>query len=352
MRIVDAGLIPYRLPLAAPWITAAGRLAERRGWLVRLRDRSGRCGYGDAAPLPAAGTETAAESRAWLEEQLPGWVGRSPEAALRTLPAAGGRPAARCGLETALLDLQARQQGVPLYRLLGGETVRPVRLNAALGSLDARVEARMAAAVGTGFNILKLKLGNAPMAAELPLLERLCARLPTGCRLRLDANRAWQVHEAERLIERLNDLPVESLEEPLRHPDPTILQTLQSHARFDLVLDESLTGFLRAGRLPPLPVNRLIIKPACLGGPLAALELNRQAHRQGRACVITSTLESSAGLWPLLHLAASADALTAPAVHGLATADWFARDLGNTPLIRDGRVTLGPESGTGFILKA
>jgi o-succinylbenzoate synthase len=352
MQIVAAELIAYRLPFATPWISAAGHLTERRGWLVRIRDRSGRCGHGDAAPLPAAGTETAPESRAWLDERLPRMIGLSPAPACRALPPASGHPAARCGLETALLDLQGKQQGLPLYRLLGGEPGQAVRLNAALGALDESSGERAAATIAAGFNILKLKLGSAPMAVELALLEQLCERLPAGVRLRLDANRAWRAYETRQLIERLNHLPIESLEEPLRDPHHETLDELQALARFDLALDESLPGFLQAGqRLLPLPVKRLIIKPACLGGLLPALGLVRQAHQQGTACVITSTLESSAGLWPLLHLAATADALTTPAVHGLATAGWFTRDLGNAPPIRDARVTLGPETGTGFILR-
>jgi o-succinylbenzoate synthase len=280
-------------------------------------------------------------------------IGLSPAPACRALPPASGHPAARCGLETALLDLQGKQQGLPLYRLLGGEPGQAVRLNAALGALDESSGERAAATIAAGFNILKLKLGSAPMAVELALLEQLCERLPGGVRLRLDANRAWRAYETRQLIERLNHLPIESLEEPLRDPHHETLDELQALARFDLALDESLPGFLQAGqRLLPLPVKRLIIKPACLGGLLPALGLVRQAHQQGTACVITSTLESSAGLWPLLHLAATADALTTPAVHGLATADWFTGDLGNAPVIRDGRVTLEPESGTGFILRA
>jgi o-succinylbenzoate synthase len=351
MQIAAAGLIAYLLPCAAPWISAAGALRERHGWLVRLTDRQGRNGYGDAAPLPAAGTEPAIRTRTWLDARLPALIGRTPQQAQRELTAHGGHPAARCGLETALLDLQARQQGMPLYRLLGAETVRPVRLNAALGSLDDGVEQRLRAALATGYRLFKLKLGTAPAARELAHLERLCQALPAGCQLRLDANRAWRHPEARQWIERLNELPVESLEEPLRSADAAELQTLQDSARFDLALDESLPAYLADQQLQPLPVRRIIIKPACLGGPTPALAVIRQAHRDGIACVVTSTLESSAGIWPLCHLAATADSLTTPTAHGLATADWFARDLGNAPVIRDGQVALGPESGTGFILR-
>lgn len=350
MRIVDAVLTPYRLPFATPWRSAAGLWHERRGWLIRITDQSGRCGYGDAAPLPASGTETLSEAKPWLDAQLTTLIGAMPESACRQLPA--GCPAARCGLETALLDLHSKQQALPLYRLLGGRDMHPVRINAAIGALDQQAGGRAVAAVAAGYSILKLKLGCSPIKTELSLLQRLCSQLPGEVRLRLDANRAWQLDEATNLIEKLNHLPIECLEEPLHEPTPQGLKALQSLARFDLALDESLPRYIRAQQLQPLPVKRIVVKPACLGGLVPALTLIGQAHQSAVACVITSCLESSAGLWPLCHLAATADAITTPAVHGLATGHWFSHNLGTPPVIANGRVTLGSEPGTGFILKA
>ncbi len=352
MRISAFSLTPYRLPFVTPWKSAAGIWHQRQGWLVRLTDQSGHTGYGDAAPLAESGTETLFQARAWLEARRTTLMDGTPERVMQQLSPTTRHPAARCGLETALLDLQSKQQGLPLYRQLAGTAVHSsVRLNAAIGTLDESAGDRAAAAIAAGFTLLKLKLGGAPISTERPRLERLCRQLPDGIGLRLDANRAWQMPEAFDLIGTLNQLPVESLEEPLRKPDPRSLEILQSRARFDLALDESLSGFIRQQRLRSIPVNRLIIKPTCLGGLIPALGIIRQAHRHGLTCVITSTLESSAGLWPLLHLAASADLLTTPAIHGLATAGWFSRDLGNPPPLISGRVVLGSEPGTGFILK-
>lgn len=350
MRIVDAELIPYQLPFTTPWETTAGRWHERRGWLIRITDQAGRSGHGDAAPLPASGTESLAQAHAWLKAQLALLVKEHPADACRRLPPPGSHPAARCGLETALLDLQSKQQARPLYELLGARAAGAIRVNASIGTLNDGSGERAALAIAAGFTTLKLKLGISPLESELPRLERLCEALPGDIRLRLDANRAWQAEEAIELVRKLNRLPIESLEEPLRHPTPGALRDLQSLTRFDLALDESLPGFLQGQRLRPLPVRRVVVKPACLGGPVVALDLIRQAHHCGVACLITSTLESSAGIWPLYHLAAAADALTTPAVHGLATSHWFSRDLGEPPAISSGQVTLGSESGTGFIL--
>jgi len=349
MQIVDATLIPYQLPLTTPWASAAGRWQERRGWLIRITDQSGRSGHGDAAPLPASGTETLPQARSWLHSRLARLAGETPAQARTQLPPPGNHPAARCGLEAALLDLQSKQQAVPLCQLLGGSPGRVIRLNSMIGGLGPQTGSRAAAAIAAGYTTLKLKLGLAPVDTELALLQQLCERLPPGVKLRLDANRAWQNAEALELIEQLNPLPIESLEEPLRHPIGTTLKRLQERARFDLALDESLPGYIQEQQLQAIPVRRIIIKPTCQGGLIPALTLIRQAHQSGIRCVITSTLESSAGIWPLCQLAAAADDLTTPTTHGLATSDWFSRDLGEPPLPVDGQLTLGADPGTGFV---
>jgi O-succinylbenzoate synthase len=42
---------PYGFQLNRPLRTAAGVFQERRGWLLRLEDSSGRLGWGEVSPL-------------------------------------------------------------------------------------------------------------------------------------------------------------------------------------------------------------------------------------------------------------------------------------------------------------
>ncbi|MCW8944569.1 MAG: o-succinylbenzoate synthase [Sedimenticola sp.] len=350
MLISGARFVAYRLPFVAPWRSNAGSWQARQGWLIQITDGQGNTGYGDAAPLPEIGTETSQESSDQLNELLPTLIGREPEQALRLLPNAATTPATRFGLETALLDLQSKQRAIPLYRLLTDQEIKAVHVNASIGSLDNQALERASSAVTAGHTTLKTKLGLYPMSEELAQLHRLSDQLPANCRLRLDANRAWNTDDATRLINELKGLPIESLEEPLQNPDPETLKLLQAAACFDLALDESLGSFLLNHSPEQLPVRRIIIKPTLLGGLIPSLGLIQQAHQLGIHCVITSSLESSAGIWPLLHLAATADQLTTTAIHGLATATLFTADLGDAPIFTNGQIQLGDLPGSGFIL--
>ncbi len=350
MEIVEADLVPYRLAFTTPRQSATGSLMARHGLLLRLTDRTGAQGHGDAAPLPELGSESLEQSEQWLRDRLSRLTGQTASAALANLPPDGNAPAARCCLESALLVLHSKHRGLPLGRLLHDGPAEPVRVNANIGPLDDQIWRRADAAIRAGFTTLKLKMGLASVSDELAQLHQLCGQLPSGVRLRLDANGAWRAAQAQAIIEQLNGLPIESLEEPLTRTDsqPARLRQLQRLAHFDLALDESLTDHLNGRRLSEIPVRRIVLKPTLLGGLLPSLALMKQARSQGVHCLVTSSLESSAGIWPLCHLAAAADRLYDPAVHGLATSDWLQDNLGPPPSIRQGAIDTGERPGSGF----
>jgi len=322
-------------------------MAERSGWLVSLESANGLVGYGDCAPLPEAGTERAEDAGARLQTALPALIGEEAETLLAHLDAAWmTMPAARCAIETALIDLLAQRAGMPLARWLNPAASLAPRVNAAIGGLDAGTAARAVQALKEGFAVLKVKVGVGEPHSELHVLRRLADGLPPGAKLRLDANGAWEEVTARRFIDGLAELPVEALEEPLAKADFQALQRLQDVARFSLALDESLAGAGRELCCDYLPVRRLVLKPMVLGGPLAAYELARRARRAGLECVATTTLDSAVGTWAACHLAA---ALGNDLAHGLATAAWLAEDVGNLPHFTDGRVRLdNRRCGLGF----
>lgn len=353
------GLRPYALHLRRPWASARGVLDERRGWLVWV-EAGGLIGYGDCAPLPEAGTESPAAALAMLEYWARACVGCDPERLLAEIDppdetAQGDTPAAHYALACALADLLSQRQGLSLRYWLNPKAQAHVAVNAALGPV-AQVKAdQLAACIQRGLRVIKLKVGVAALDIELAALSRVrnahptdpSPQPPTRPLLRLDANGAWGFAQAQRFIEavaRLH-LPIESLEEPLAEPDPIRLAELQSQAPFALALDESLSTRLASCDPRALGVRRLVLKPAAIGGLRRTLALARHAEGSGIEVVITSLIDSAAGLWPTAQLAG---ALASPLAHGLMTSDWLARDLGAPPVIQDGWLVLGERPGSGF----
>ena len=340
-------LVPYRLPLSRPWASARGHFSERCGWLV-IAQAGGASGYGDCAPLPDAGTETPAAAEGRLRGYQTGLPGVDLREALLELtqPPRGSTPAADYALDCALSDLASRLAGSSLRRWLGVLAIDRVPVNGVLGPVIETTPADLARGALSGYRVLKLKIGIAPPEQELHQLRELARTLPDGLGLRLDANGAWDLDTATHVIQALADLPVEGLEEPLQRPDWSTLARLQTLANFPLALDESLTTL--APTLDPvrLPVRRAILKPAVLGGLQRTRLLARRLQAAGIEVVVTSLVESAAGLWPTAQLAA---AIASPVPQGLATADWLRTDLGQPPRPRHGRIQLIDSIGSGFI---
>lgn len=330
-----------------PWRSARGVFAHRAGWLVRLETVDGLIGHGDCAPLPEAGTETPESALEKLQGILPKLPGAMPDEILRLLDASHAlSPAARCALETAVLDLLAQQAGTPLARWLNPVASLAVSANAAIGGLDAGVSGHAAAAAAEGFSVLKLKVGLASPEIELALLRRLAEELPPGTLLRLDANGAWDMGGAERFVGELAGLPVESLEEPLAWPEIGRLRQLQQLVPFPLALDESLSQFGAEICLAEAAVRRLVLKPMALGGARPAHALARKANQAGVECVVTTTVDSAVGVLAAAHLAA---ALGNGLAHGLATSSWLLSNVGKTPQLKSGRISLdNGMNGLGF----
>ncbi len=289
----------YRLPFRTPVRTAHGLWAEREGLLVRLTDAAegavDAVGWGEAAPIPWFGTETADLAEAALRD-LGEWV--EPER-LADLPA--GVPGVRQALQDARADLAratAAVAGTENATAGAAESAapKPYLGVAALLPAGRPVLAAIGPKAEAGFRVFKWKVGVGDVADELALLDDVCAALPSGAKLRLDANGALDRRRAERWLERCADRPVEFLEQPIapetRGADDVLLG-LAGDFPTPLALDESLVGggdverWLGAG-WPGI----FVVKPLLLGDADAALAALAKAKAE---VVFSSALETAVG---------------------------------------------------------
>jgi O-succinylbenzoate synthase len=147
--------------------------------------------------------------------------------------------------------------------------------------------------------------------------------------VRLDANGAWDVDTAVRLL-RAYDRAAGGLEYA-EQPCPTVAELAELRRRVDVSIaaDESIR---RAG--DPLEVVRrgaadlVVLKVQPLGGVRAAYEL---AERLGLPAVVSSALETSVGVAAGLALAAALPEL--PYACGLATVALLVGDVVADPLL-------------------
>lgn len=340
-----SGLARFSLPLARPLETADGSIERREGFLVRLGD--GPVGIGEATPLPGW-TESMVACRKTLEKEIEAAEANGSAA---ELPAMASSPAARHGLELALLDRSARSAGVPLYRHLGGDRrVSAVRANATVG--DGDVEATVTdcrTAVAEGFRSLKVKVGARPVDEDTDRLAAVREAVGDHVELRADANEAWSDEEAATAVEELAELGVSLVEQPLERGD------LAGHARLrnrgvPIALDESLCDHDIETVLDADAADVLVLKPMVLGGVGRAKQVAERARSAGLDVVVTTTVDAVVARTAAIHLVAALDVERAC---GLATADWLVQDVGSDPAaVVDGTVSVPQGAGHGVGVEA
>jgi L-Ala-D/L-Glu epimerase len=127
MNITEIHITQLTIPLIRPFITAVRRTECVDDVVVVIKTDSGYLGYGSAASTPAiTGDSTESIINAIKSILGPQLIGRSI-AELNLLlqmnnQAIVGNTSAKAAIDMALHDLFAQYCGLPLYKLLGGNT--------------------------------------------------------------------------------------------------------------------------------------------------------------------------------------------------------------------------------------
>ncbi len=330
MRLAGFRLYRYDLPLTEPLQLKQTTLRHREGLLVELAGDGGAAGWGEAAPLPAFSRESLDEATDQLRGLADAMMDRAITADLpdshgslaRELDAMGLAPSARFGFELALWNLYAAGSGKALPEVLAERPRASVPISALISSPDRAVEEALSAKAA-GYEAVKLKVGGREVEEDVELVSAVRGALGDAMALRLDANRAWRLEEAEEFARATADLGFEYVEEPLA--DPALLPLLARRSGLPVALDESLSelepeeleehGYARA----------VVLKPTLLGGITRTLRFARVASRLGARSVLSSAYETGVGTSALVALAAAVGDEEVPA--GLDTYRRLAEDV-------------------------
>jgi O-succinylbenzoate synthase len=148
-----------------------------------------------------------------------------------------GHNMARGGLETAVWDLEARLDGVPLWRKIGGGARREIPCGVSMGIQDSveqlieKIERELAA----GYQRIKMKI---KPGRDVDDVRRVRERFP-NIKLMVDANSAYTLADTAHL-KKLDDFYLMMIEQPLSHDDIIDHAELQSKLQTPICLDECI----------------------------------------------------------------------------------------------------------------
>ena len=296
---------PYAFALTRPLRTAAATWQQRGGWLLRIDDGCGRCGWGEVSPLTP---QQRMRCDRWLTERIHGAATFASVDEVEQLLV--GSPAeVAFALGAALAELQGEVGArSPLNWLPAPESARLLPAGLAMPAALSEVLALLPA---EGALTFKWKVAAAVDSEERRLLAWLLEALPSQARLRLDANGGWGLATAEQWAEVLQSEPrLEWMEQPLAPEDLAGHQHLL--ARVPVALDEGLRDHpgWRA-HWPGWQVRR----PALEGDPRPLL---RQLQQGTPHLMLSTAFETGIGARWLAHLAALQQQGPTPAAPGLA----------------------------------
>jgi len=279
-----------------PFIIARGGSSEHRTVMVRLIDREGREGWGEAAPASYYGEspETVLAALQSYATVLPADPFDLENAERAQYSLMNRNASARAALSAALHDLVGKRLGVPLYRLWGLDPDKAPRSTFTIG-LDTAERMQQKVREAEPYPILKVKLGT---DRDIDILKTI--RNATHKEIRVDANCAWTVKQAIRMLPVLEEFGVKALEQPLVAEDLDGLAEVSRRSSIPVIADESCET---AADIPRLvgKVDGINIKLAKCGSLREALRMIALARAHHMTVMVGCMIESSLAITAAAH---------------------------------------------------
>ena len=210
-------------------------------------------------------------------------------------------PSIQFGVEMALLSLQS-QDPFQLFpsAFTNGEKGIPINGLIWMGE-EAFMHEQIQQKLEQGFSCIKLKIGAIDFDKEIALLQSIRKKYSASeIELRVDANGAFQPHEALQKLQRLSELDLHSIEQPIKQGQFSEMAKLCAKTPLPIALDEELIGVFSVTKkeelLQTIQPQYIILKPSLIGGFKGTQEWIDLAEKQNIGWWITSALESNIGL--------------------------------------------------------
>ena len=283
--------------------------------LVRVLCDDGIVGWGEATTIGglAYGEESPESIKTNIDTYFaPMLVGMQASEVARAMAkvrkAIQGNRFAKCAIETALLDAQARRLGVPLSELLGGRVRDALPVAWTLASGDTAKDIREAEHMLEirRHRIFKLKIGLRAVDDDVKHVLAVKRALGDCASVRVDVNQAWSELDAVRGIAALEAGGIDLIEQPVKAGNHAALARLK--ARFDVAVmaDEALHGPEDAMALARMDAADVYaVKIAQSGGLVAAQEVATVARLAGVGLYGGTMLEGGIGTAATAHLCAT-----------------------------------------------
>jgi o-succinylbenzoate synthase len=351
IRLEQAVIRHLRMPLVHFFETSFSRTYHRDIVLVEVK-ADGLSGWGEV---------TAGEHPFYNEEWTDGiwlllknYVGprvlgkdlEGPSAVGALTRMIRGHNMTRGGFECAVWDLEARRNGVPLWKQIGAGAHREIPCGVSIGVQDTvpQLLEKIQTELNDGYQRIKMKI---KPGWDVEVVAEVRRAFP-NIQLMADANSAYTLADTDRL-RKLDEFNLMMIEQPLSHDDIIDHAKLQAQLKTPICLDECIRSAHHAEQAIEMRACGIInIKLGRVGGFTEAIKLHDVCQKAGIPVWCGGMLEAGVGRAHNVALASLPNFVLPGDVS--ASKRYWARDIINPPVetTPNGTIVLRDEPGFGY----
>lgn len=293
----------YELPYIRPATTSRGALQSRTLWILELfyAHNPQVKGRGECGIIPGLSPEDRPGFESHIHEFTERISGPTPISPNEWEAFFINSPALQFAYECALLDLKNGGNQILFQTpwIQGNEGI-PINGLVWMDSYTTMLK-QAKEKIAAGFHCIKIKVGAIDFDQECALLHEIRKdHKPEQLLLRLDANGAFTLSDAQDKLKALKTYHIHSIEQPVAPKQPELMASLCEQRIIDIALDEELIGINPQTEGPKLlhalKPQYIILKPSLIGGFEACNMWIQHAVSSRIGWWATSALESNIGL--------------------------------------------------------
>lgn len=281
-------------------------------------------------------------------------IGLDPLAHTVALARAGkikGCRAAKSLIDLAMWDLKGKVLGQPVWRLLGGDTPKPVRLTWLVhgNSRQDQLAEALRMHETRGYTSMKLKTWKRSYE-DVRLVEDVRKALGDSAFIYVDGNGSYSETEARTILSKVADYNVTFIEEPCTFTDPLRQAALAQDLPVALLGDQTCQSLSAVHTLIRLAAVGAVSIKLKRTGMTESLKISAVCEAAGLPAVIGTDSESRLGALARMHLHAAI-----PSLAPYPTETHFFDKLGDDVFVgnfafKDGTLTADDAPGFGGAL--
>jgi o-succinylbenzoate synthase len=341
-------LLPYALRFKKPARTSRGAYTEKKVWYIFLSHRpltsldclhllknpqlwgQNEVGVGEIAPLYDLSCDYGDHFENTIMECLRLCFESVDNETSINFEVLRNYPSVLFGVETAWHSLHVHD-GLSFFAsgFSQGLSFIPINGLVWMSSLE-EMQQQALTKIQLGFKCIKFKIGAMDWREELDVIQHIQSLYSKDqLQIRVDANGSFTMSNVFQVLERLHQLDVHSIEQPIKAGQWAEMHDICRNSPVPIGLDEELIGInrleVKQELMASIRPQYIILKPTLHGGYSGIDEWIELAKAQGAGYWLTSALESNVGLNAIAQKAALLDG--AERWQGLGTGQLFVENI-------------------------